>query len=78
MPKTMRADELIIGDVIDTRCGIPGYSTVTAVHYVERPTGLADQVEVTFAGDYGMTNTRVYRAHSNVKVWEGDPAVVGC
>lgn len=74
MKNVHRADAIIPGDVIDTRCGIPGFMRVESVKYIDRPGVLTDQVEIKCEGN---AFSRVYRACSEVSVWEGDPAAVG-
>jgi len=67
---TLRADELIAGDVFDTNCGIGSlaWATVKRVRLVEvdHPNS-QDRIEVTMLGD-GISNTREFLASSPVRV----------
>jgi hypothetical protein len=69
------ADSLIPGDILDTRCGIPGFVRVTNVRYIDRPVGLSDLVEITW-DDNSISPCRTYRAGSTVRTWVGDPSSV--
>jgi hypothetical protein len=67
------ADEILPGDIIDTRCGIADYAwkTVTATRVIERTHG-ADRVELTLDTD-AMCVTRESSAHTIYRVIPDSP-----
>jgi hypothetical protein len=66
------ADEILTGDIIDTRCGIGDYAwkTVTAKRIIERHR--VDRVELTLDTD-AMCNTRETRASATYRVIPASP-----
>lgn len=69
----IRADEILVGDIIDTRCGVADYAwkTVTATRVIER-THSADRVELTI-NTGAMCNTRETPAYSTYRVIPASP-----
>lgn len=69
---TKRADEIISGDVIDSRCGVADYAwkTVTSVRYIDRPAPNKDRVELTLDGR-GISRTRETAADVEYRVIPG-------
>lgn len=67
------ADEILTGDIIDTRCGIGDYAwkTVTAKRIIENNHG-KDRVELTLDTD-AMCNTRQSVADSIYRVIPASP-----
>lgn len=67
------ADEILVGDIIDTRCGVADYAwkTVTATRVIER-THSADRIELTLDGR-GISRTRESSACSTYRVIPASP-----
>lgn len=67
------ADEILPGDIIDTRCGVADYAwkTITATRVIERSHS-ADRVELTMDTD-AMCNTRESVASSIYRVIPASP-----
>ena len=66
---TRRADSIIPGDILDTRCGTGdlAYAKVLSVRVIENSAPLAqDRIEVTLEGD-AISNTRLLLAGSLVR-----------
>lgn len=66
---TKRADEIIPGDVFDTRCGVAdlAWKTVLRVRVIERAAPHQDRIEVTLDTD-AMCPTRQMVASSTARV----------
>lgn len=67
------ADEILTGDIIDTRCGIGDHAwkAVTGKRIIERTHG-ADRVELTLDTD-AMCNTRETSASTTYRVIPASP-----
>jgi hypothetical protein len=65
----MRADELVPGDVFDTRCATGDYAKILKVRVLENDApGSQDRIEVKYETD-AMSNTRTFLADSIVRLW---------
>lgn len=67
---TKRADEIIPGDILDTRCGVADYAwkTVTKIRYIDVDVpGCQDRVELTLDTD-AMCPTREASADAEYRV----------
>jgi|GEM_PF-4075456 len=69
-----RADELAVGDLYDTRCGVAdlAFQTITSVERFTLPGG-GDRVEISYTGD-AICNSRILVGASTVRVKTDDPA----
>lgn len=66
----LRADELIPGDVFDTRCGVgdTAFHEITNVRVIENDApGQKDRIEIRYASD-SISPTRTLLADSKVRV----------
>lgn len=66
---TKRADEIIPGDIIDTRCGVADYAwkPVTHVRYIDQAAPNQDRVELTLDAR-GISRTRNTTAGTEYRV----------
>lgn len=72
---TKRADEIIPGDVFDTRCGVAdlAWKTVLRVRVIERAAPNQDRIEITLDTD-SLGCTREMVASSTARVIPADRA----